>query len=210
MDPYTVLGVQRTQSLEEIEARFRALLRETHPDLHHQHGPGQEEEAQRRTRLLTEAMGSIRSDYATAGAAVGTFGGTSASGGATSGAWVDRASSSPAERSRNPVACPHCGEEFVELSQFEGHLASAHPASAKTAKRAPRKPRVKRERRGARRAERALETSALAITVVGMVLLGVFQQPLTDQFGLWVRPMTVVMMSLGLVMVGVLLLQRRR
>jgi hypothetical protein len=62
MNPYRELGVHPTSSIEEIEARYRLLMREHHPDFHQGEGTDALAEAERRTRNLNWAMDRIRQD----------------------------------------------------------------------------------------------------------------------------------------------------
>ena len=62
MNPYRELGVHPTASIEEIEARYRLLMREHHPDFHQGEGDEALAEAERRTRNLNGAMDRIRQD----------------------------------------------------------------------------------------------------------------------------------------------------
>ena len=64
MSPYRVLGVAPTTSTSEIEAAYRRLLREHHPDLHATGSAEERDAAERRTRELTLAMEAIRADRA--------------------------------------------------------------------------------------------------------------------------------------------------
>jgi hypothetical protein len=60
MDPYEELGVVPSASLAEIEARYRLLLREHHPDLHHHEGQEATEAAELATQRLNDAIAAIR------------------------------------------------------------------------------------------------------------------------------------------------------
>ncbi len=62
MNPYEVLGVAPTATMAEIEARYRLLLREYHPDVHHHEGPDAVAAAETTTRQLNSAMAMIRRD----------------------------------------------------------------------------------------------------------------------------------------------------
>lgn len=62
MNPYRELGVHPTASIDEIEARYRLLMREHHPDFHQGEGADALAEAERRTRNLNAAMDRIRQD----------------------------------------------------------------------------------------------------------------------------------------------------
>lgn len=67
MNPYRELGVHPTSSIDEIEARYRLLMREHHPDFHQGEGAEAIAEAERRTRNLNFAMDRIRQDRETEG-----------------------------------------------------------------------------------------------------------------------------------------------
>ena len=60
MNPYRELGVHPTASIEEIEARYRLLMREHHPDFHQGADRDALAEAERRARNLNWAMDRIR------------------------------------------------------------------------------------------------------------------------------------------------------
>lgn len=62
MDPYEVLGIRSTASLEEAEAAYHGLLRVHHPDLHHGGSDEQRAAAEARTRALNAAIGRIRAE----------------------------------------------------------------------------------------------------------------------------------------------------
>lgn len=62
MNPYRELGVTPTASIDEIEARYRLLMREHHPDFHQGAGADALAESERRTRNLNWAMDRIRQD----------------------------------------------------------------------------------------------------------------------------------------------------
>jgi hypothetical protein len=62
MNPYRELGVHPTASIEEIEARYRLLMREHHPDFHQGEGAEALAESERRARNLNLAMDRIRQD----------------------------------------------------------------------------------------------------------------------------------------------------
>jgi hypothetical protein len=64
VDPYEVLGIPATSSNDELEARYRFLLRRYHPDLHHDDGPAGVAQAEYATRLLNQAMTQIRRERA--------------------------------------------------------------------------------------------------------------------------------------------------
>lgn len=60
MNPWEVLGVSPSAGIEEVEARYRLLLREYHPDLHQAEGPEAIEYCEAMTRTLNDAMTRIR------------------------------------------------------------------------------------------------------------------------------------------------------
>ena len=73
MDPYELLGVASTASVDEAEAAYHRQLRRYHPDLHHGGTAEERADAESRTRALNEAIEQIRSGYAsvTVGGAAG-------------------------------------------------------------------------------------------------------------------------------------------
>jgi hypothetical protein len=62
-DPYRTLGVAPTSSIEEVEARYRLLLRENHPDMHFAEGPEAVAHYEQVTRALNEAMAAVRAGW---------------------------------------------------------------------------------------------------------------------------------------------------
>lgn len=212
MDPYHVLGVQRTQPLDAIEARFRVLLHETHPDLHVGEGRAAVVDAERRTRLLTEAMAQIRVDYTRAsGTGTSAFGTMAAA--SSSGVWVDRhpvAALAPT-RERAPVPCPHCGEAFVQLRDYQRHLTEAHPATAGTTRRTKNThARRRRRKRMASSAERALEVLALVVAVVAFAAMVVARNAITPDNAAWLGPSLAVGMVCCVIAAFAILLMRSR
>jgi len=84
MNPYEVLGVTPSASMPEIEARYRLLLREYHPDLHHHEGAEAVAFAEAATRSLNSAMEQLRRDQGGGGlgrTATGGWGDPSSHGG---------------------------------------------------------------------------------------------------------------------------------
>jgi hypothetical protein len=60
MNPYEVLGVSPAATMAEIQARYRLLLRECHPDLHQGEGAEALAELEVRTRNLNLAIEKLR------------------------------------------------------------------------------------------------------------------------------------------------------
>ena len=60
MNPYEVLGVSPSATMAEIQARYRLLLREYHPDLHQHEGPAAIAEMEMKTRDLNLAIEKLR------------------------------------------------------------------------------------------------------------------------------------------------------
>jgi hypothetical protein len=81
VNPYEVLGVTPGASMAEIEARYRLLLREYHPDLHHHEGADAVAFAEATTRNLNSAMDQLRRT-------LGSPGGTTPPGGWTGSSWT--------------------------------------------------------------------------------------------------------------------------
>jgi len=193
MDPYSLLGVDRTQPLDTLEAHFRQLLHETHPDVHRASGDGAVAEAERRTRLITDAMGQIRSDYANAGTTA-SFASAQATV-ATSGAWVElrQKEIGGRVREREAVSCPHCGRSFFQLAEFQLHLTTDHTDSAAVVRRKKRSRAIpKREGKAGKTLERTLETLVLFVACIGVVGSVTFKNQLIAATGPWMAPVLVV------------------
>lgn len=156
VDPYRVLGVEASWTLDEIEARYRELVLQYHPDLHRQEGPEAVATAEHRTVLLNDAMARLRKEhpaagYAAAGGGFSTGNGSSAGGGATktggfggfsepdTSTWTTGPNGEdfgikfqwppPPEEEFKPKRqqpCPFCGEVFEDLPTFEAHLGAEH------------------------------------------------------------------------------------
>src|SRR4051812_44386170 len=63
MNPYLVLGVAPTASMDEIESAYRRQLRAHHPDLHQGGSPDELATAEATTRSLNEAMALVRAGW---------------------------------------------------------------------------------------------------------------------------------------------------
>lgn len=208
MDAYALLGVARTQSLDEIEARFRQLVLENHPDRQPEAGPAAVADAERRTRHLTEAMAQIRADYAAAATGVVTFG--RAAGQATSGAWVDVVADRSV-RERDPVSCPHCDAQFVQLAEFEQHLATAHAKDATAMRRTKNRPAPRRRSRASRRIEGAIEILAILGACLVAVSILFFKDRLIAATGSWMGAvLSFVLLICGVGAVSMLVMRRSR
>jgi hypothetical protein len=137
MDPYEALGVTPSTPLPEIEAAYRLLLLQHHPDLHQSDGPSAVERAEAMTRRLTLAMAHVRADHG--------LGTRPADGsrvrqhrprdyhtdhghrpGATTSADGRADWSQYATHGSDPVPCPYCGQPFRDLDAFMHHLDSRH------------------------------------------------------------------------------------
>lgn len=154
-DPYRLLGVTPQSSPDEVEARYRLLLREYHPDLHLAEGPDAVARYEDLTRQLNDAMARVRDDWKRGKVGGGTASGEPRAGRASAhdggaGPWwsVPRDDATgepppwweqPADRPERdwfgnpvhhepdePVPCPYCGAGFTRLTAFEAHLADAH------------------------------------------------------------------------------------
>jgi len=108
MDPYAVLGLPATASLDEVEAAYRRQVRAWHPDLHQHEGPAAVREAEAHTRSLNDALARIR-------AAGGSDPGPSR--------WPPP---SPPPTPAASVSCPFCGIAFSNLPHYEHHLTTEH------------------------------------------------------------------------------------
>lgn len=195
MDPYRALGVEPSWTLEEIEARYRRLMLQHHPDLHRSEGEEAVAAAERRSRSLNEAIGRLRREhrehgYAAAGDAAGaSVGDSSVEGKGTGRTWFSEPDTSswatgpegedfgitygwpPPPEDSTPTReqpCPFCGEVFSELTLFEQHLSDQHGWDYRNAR--PRKTKGRRKRRLQRgprfsKAEHYIETLAIAACV---------------------------------------------
>jgi len=67
VNPYELLGVAPTATVDDAEAAYHRQLRRYHPDLHHGGTAQERAEAESRTRALNEAIEQIRSGYASVG-----------------------------------------------------------------------------------------------------------------------------------------------
>lgn len=158
MDPYEVLGIPPTATLDDAEAAYHHLLRIHHPDMHHGAGPDAVAAAEKRTRELNAAIGLVREggfevldpdtevngtrDFWTGG-----FTGTGASHVRSEtrerpredtdgwSAWTND------ERPFVPTACPWCGTVFVEPESFRSHVEHEHDLDLH-----PHEPRKRRRR----------------------------------------------------------------
>ena len=114
-DPYQLLGVSYTASLDEIETTYRQQIREHHPDLHQSAGAEAVADAEQRTRTLNEAMAQIRLE---------------AQGAASipPGAWRAGLGMHPtaAGAGPQPAICPYCQESFALMKDFSTHLDAVH------------------------------------------------------------------------------------
>jgi len=90
VDPYELLGVPPSASIDEAEAAYHRLLRVHHPDLHHGGSDEQKAAAEARTRALNAAIGRIRAGDGHASGATehGASGHGDAASGATGGWWT--------------------------------------------------------------------------------------------------------------------------
>ncbi len=167
MNPYEVLGVAPTATTAEIEARYRLLLREYHPDVHHHEGADAVAAAETTTRQLNTAMAMIRRDpdRTSRGSATRT-----AQDRERENQWVGdnpfwRPPDDPRTTQRGarddgeepaptydwfgnpiehhpnePVPCPFCGRGYQRLDDYEFHLESVHRYRQKPA-RPPARPK---------------------------------------------------------------------
>jgi hypothetical protein len=174
MDPYQVLGVDRSWSMPDIEASYRERVRDAHPDRHVHEGPDAVAIADERTRILNEAMAQIRERHGPF--AVPGRGGRAgpSTPGANQGGWMG-SGTNPADtwaigddggdfgirfgwslpdedrqrtRAAAPQPCPMCGEAFSSLSDFTAHMHMVHqrdPATFTGRRRGRRRQRQSRD-----------------------------------------------------------------
>lgn len=148
MDPFHVLGVEPTASIEEIETRYRLLLREYHPDMHQGEGPEALALAEQMTRRLNDAIARIRAgEVDELDRLGGEWSRPSSRGwyGDRSGGFAGFASPRAGEdwfapprededERRGPVPCPFCGAGYERLDDFQVHLERYHRFRNATAK----------------------------------------------------------------------------
>ena len=152
MDPYRVLGVERSWSMSDIESSYRELVREAHPDRHIHEGADAVAIADERTRILNEAMAQIRDRHAPFAVPGGGGRGGPTAPGANQGGWMGTGTN-PADtwatgedgsdfgikfgwslpdeergrtRAAAPQPCPMCGESFTSLNDFTAHMHMVH------------------------------------------------------------------------------------
>ncbi len=169
MNPYQVLGVAPTASMDEIEAAYRHQVRAHHPDLHQGESPEALAEAEAVTRSLNEAMALVRAGWRPLpGTAAGfhyddrTWGsggraradGSGAGPGGDHGqsAWNSSFRTDPdtdwfgnplGPRRAESVDCPICGQIFSDPVRFRSHLQRTHHIAGAEG---PKAPKVKRDR----------------------------------------------------------------
>jgi hypothetical protein len=123
MDPYLVLGVTPSASIEEVEARYRLLLREHHPDLHQREGPEAVQSAEAATRNLNGAIAAIRDGFPDRGGAESM---RPEDAGQDANPMTDWFGHPLDHRPDQPVPCPFCGRPYDRLDDFEIHLVRKH------------------------------------------------------------------------------------
>lgn len=169
MNPYQVLGVAPTASMDEIEAAYRHQLRAHHPDLHQGESTAELAAAEATTRSLNEAMALVRAGWRPLpGTAAGFHydqhawgsgaGGRGAGQGSADGtgpgapAWDSTFSTDPGTdwfgnpvgpRRAEAVDCPICGQVYRDPLKFRSHLQRAHHIAGADGQKPPR---VKRDR----------------------------------------------------------------
>jgi hypothetical protein len=132
MDPYEALGVTPSTPLPEIEAAYRLLLLQHHPDLHQADGPTAVARAEAMTRRITLAMAHVRADHG--------LGHPPADGSRVRQHRPRDYHTDHGHRPRptadwsaytstgatGPVPCPYCGQPFTYLDEFMHHLDTRH------------------------------------------------------------------------------------
>lgn len=132
MDPYRVLGLPSTASIEQAEAAFRRLLKEVHPDRQVGADEPTLAAAAERTRQVTAAIALIRAGWRAVPrdprppTTPPPPPGSPPPEGRTRD-WFGNPLD-PEER-HDGVACPFCGERFWRVDVFELHLGSRHPTA---------------------------------------------------------------------------------
>jgi hypothetical protein len=165
MNPYQVLGVAPTASMDEIEAAYRQQIRAHHPDLHQGGSPEALAEAEATTRSLNEAMALVRAGWRPLpGTAAGFHydestwgsGNRPADGPSPSdhgqAAWnrayrtdpdTDWFGNKMGPKRAEAVDCPICGQVYDDPLKFRSHLQRSHHIAGFDG---PKPPKVKRDR----------------------------------------------------------------
>jgi len=171
MNPYQVLGVAPTASMDEIEAAYRQQVRAHHPDLHQGDSADALAAAEATTRSLNEAMALVRAGWRPLpGTAAGFHydqrawgtGGAAGTGSTTSGgtggdgadhgqsAWNSSFTTDPdrdwfgnpvGPRRAEAVDCPICGQVFSDPLKFRGHLQRSHHIAGADGAKPPKEKR---------------------------------------------------------------------
>ncbi|MBI2703816.1 MAG: J domain-containing protein [Actinobacteria bacterium] len=181
MDPYQVLGAERSWTLDQIEVRYRALVLQHHPDLHRQEGTEAVARAEMQTRRLNEAMKRLREQHPVvgctpresrpAGARLDDENWMRGPRGDDFGIrvdWPPRPDEEDAARAApREQPCPFCAEEFTELPLFGLHLIEVHGMDFRVHRWQRKKKRKAGIVRGPKfsSAERFIELAALAAFV---------------------------------------------
>jgi hypothetical protein len=167
MNPFQVLGVAPTATMDEIEAAYRHQLRAHHPDLHQGGSPAELAEAEATTRSLNEAMALVRAGWRLQpGTAAGfhyddrAWGGSrdpgtgAAADDGEDGAWNRSFRTAPdtdwfgnkvGPKRAESVDCPICGQIYTDPATFRDHLQRAHRIGG-LGESAEAKVKVKRDR----------------------------------------------------------------
>jgi len=125
VDPFELLGVAPTATIEEAEAAYHALLRVHHPDMHHAGGAQAIADAERRTRALNQAMDEIRAGYVSVASATPTSGSTTADP-SWSESFETAAPSGWEEPAHAVTPCPLCDLWFSRRDELTLHVKLAH------------------------------------------------------------------------------------
>ncbi len=151
MNPYKVLGVDPSATIDQIEISYRQLLRAHHPDVHHAGSPADLAAAEQRTRELNEAMALIRAGWRPRPEGPTTWPRWRTD----EAVWRARAErweaafrggadtdwfGHPYHDGRVPrqVHCPLCRRDFDDAARFHRHLTSDHHLREDTFVAAPK------------------------------------------------------------------------
>jgi hypothetical protein len=152
-DPYELLGLSPQASLDDAEEAYHHRLLRCHPDLHASEGREAVARAEAQTRELNNAIDRIRhgwrpspaSNSGPAPRSGSGFGAGPSTRRASGSRFAGRTREEPwpagADKGRDhrPVPCPFCGQPVASLSDFEDHLAQAHPAQDRGRRKAARR-----------------------------------------------------------------------
>lgn len=108
-NPYEILGIRPTDSLDAAEAAYHRLVRSQHPDLHHAEGPEAVARAEQLTLALNEAIAAVRLDHRYRDQGTATSTANPADGWSTTTGWAGSGSGPGSSRPGGAGAPGHDG-----------------------------------------------------------------------------------------------------